>query len=371
MPGDGVKQRKTKTAAAVQNNGENRDSHQTCNSSVRKDEEKNAKFYEVEEKYNHLYEKAADLLALQKKFSAISEKLEASEDHLKGTLSSVAMLRQLQHDVTSLNSIITAMEEDQQASSRRLQSVNEHFLNVTETWQGGLATVTEDLTALRSESRLVHGRVTEHVNEAEERLRSLTKRLEELEDSTRRNVRALEHTEEEDAKRVQNHLDWNTKQVVKLQEQFTLLSKKDVELEEKLVETEPQAKQCIAELPIVEEAVRSILRLGADLSGTERRLEELTLQVVNTEDSMLKALVEILELRRTIDKLQVDNSVMNVRNEIDVLMDNVKELIRQQSKQELEEKAEQDDEKLFKQLSDGLKHLDSTTFPKSTGNEEE
>lgn len=267
--------------------------------------------------------------------------LEASEDHLKGALSSFTTLTELQQEVSSLSGIVTAMQENQHASSHRLQSVNEHFLNVTEAWQGGLATMTEDLTTLRSESHLVHGRVTEHVNKAEERLRALTKRLEELEDSTKRNGRVLEHTEEEDAKNVQNQLDWNTKQVTRLQEQLVLLSKREVELEEKLVEMEPQAKECEAQLPAVEGAVRSILRLGADLSGAERRLEELALQVVGTEDSMLKALTEILQLQQTLDDLQVNNSVMKVRNELRVVLDAMKELNYVRREEELDSRREE------------------------------
>ncbi|MCI4389049.1 hypothetical protein PGIGA_G00093320 [Pangasianodon gigas] len=406
MPSDAVKQRRGKAAAAQ--DGETPDTSKPCardevkkggDAPGRSDQcssldvrtvvsllslsacfllawavlQQNARFNEVEEKYKHLYEKAADLLALENKFSAASRKLEASEDHLKGALSFLSTLTELQQEVSSLSGIVTAMQEDQHASSHRLRSVNEQFLNVTEMWQGGLATVSEDLTTLRSESRSVHGRVTESVNEAEGRLRALAKRLEELEDSTKRNGRVLERTEEEDAKSVQNQLDWNTKQVTRLQEQLVLLSKRDAELEEKLVEVEPQAKECETQLPAVEDAVRSILRLGADLSGTEKRLEELTLQVVGTEDSMLKALTEILQLRQTLDDLQVDNSVMKVRNELGVVLDAMKELKRVRREEELDsgrEEPEHDEGKdiealNIKQLNDDLKGLEEKGFPES------
>ncbi|KAK3518169.1 hypothetical protein QTP70_033264, partial [Hemibagrus guttatus] len=335
--------------------------------------QQNARFNEVEEKYNHLYEKAADLQALEQKFSAASKKLEASEDHLKGALSPLTTLTELQQDVNSLNGIVTAMQEDQHASSLRLQSVNNRFLNVTEKWQGGLATVTEDLSMLRSESRSVHGRITERVNEAEERLRALAKRLEELEDSTKRNGRVLERTEEEDTKSIQNQLDWNTKQVTRFQEQLMLLSKRDMELEEKLVVMEPQAKECEAHLPAVEDAVRSILRLGADLSGAEQRLEDLTLQVVGTEDSLLKVLTEILQLQQTLDDLQVDNSVMKVRNDLGVVIDAMKELKRVRREEELNfgrEEPEHDEVKNaetlnIKQCEDVQVQLDNQEVPLS------
>ncbi|XP_058273250.1 inhibitor of nuclear factor kappa-B kinase-interacting protein isoform X1 [Hemibagrus wyckioides] len=407
MSSDGLKRRKGKAAAAL--NGDSADTVQPCGGDEDKNNgdtsgktsrcsavdvrtvvsllslsacfllawamlQQNARFNEVEEKYNHLYEKADDLLALEQKFSAASKKLEASEDHLKGSVSSLTTLTELQQEVNSLNGIVTAMQEDQHASSLRLQSVNNRFLNVTEKWQGGLATVTEDLTTLRSESRSVHGRVTERVNEAEERLRALAKRLEELEDSTKRNGRVLERTEEEDTKSIQNQLDWNTKQVARFQEQLMLLSKRDKELEEKLVVMEPQAKECEAHLPAVEDAVRSILRLGADLSGAERRLEDLTLQVVGSEDSLLKVLTEILQLQQTLDDLQVDNSVMKVRNELGVVMDAMKELKRVRREEELNfgrEEPEHDegknDETLnIKQVNDDINSLEMESFPEST-----
>ncbi|TSK13207.1 Inhibitor of nuclear factor kappa-B kinase-interacting protein [Bagarius yarrelli] len=314
--------------------------------------QQNARVNEVEEKYKSLYEKTADLLTLEKTFSAASKKLEASEDHLTGALSSLTTLTELQMDVDSLSDIVKAIQGDQHASSTRLNSVNDRFLNVTETWQGGLATVTEDLTSLRLESRSVHNRITEHVNQAEERLHALAKRLEELEDSTKRNGRVLERTEEEDARSAQNQLDWNTKQVARLQEQLVLLSKRDTEFEEKLVVMEPQAKECQAHLPAVEDAVRSILRLRADLSGAERRLEDLTLQVVGTEDSLLKALTEILQLQQTLDNLQVDNSVMKVRNELGVVLDAMKKLKRVQREEELDSGREESEEDEGKNCED-------------------
>ncbi|XP_072529321.1 inhibitor of nuclear factor kappa-B kinase-interacting protein isoform X1 [Salminus brasiliensis] len=324
--------------------------------------QQNARFNEVEEKYRRLYEKAADLLVLEERLGAVSKKLEASEDHLKGTLFSVSAVTRLENDIASLSATIMAMQEDQGASSLRLQKVNDRFLNVTEAWQVGLGAVTDELAALRSESRSVHGRVTERVNDAEGRLRALAERLEEVEDGTRRNARLLERTEEEDAKRVQNQLDWNTGQVGRLQEQLKQLSRNDAELQEKLEETEPRAKECEAQLPTVEDAVRSILRLGADLSSTERRIEELTLQVLGTEDSMLKALAEILELRQALDDLQVDNSVMKVSSELEVMLEAMKELNHLQGEEHQPGEGKDYEEDRF---ADALKVLEKNAFLRS------
>ncbi|KAI5094096.1 inhibitor of nuclear factor kappa-B kinase-interacting protein isoform X13, partial [Silurus meridionalis] len=395
MPSDGVKQRKGKIATS--NNGETTETPKPCGGDGEKKDgdvwgktnprslvdirtvvslvslsacfllawavlQQNARFDEVEEKYRHLYEKASDLLALENKFSAASKKLEASEDHLKGALSSLTMLTALQQETSFLNSIVTAMQEDQHASSHRLKRVNERFLNVTETWQGGLNTVTEDLTMLRSESRSVHGRVTERVNEAEESLRALAKRLEELEDSTKRNGRALERTEEDDAKSVQSQLDWNTKQVSRLQEQFGLLSKRDVEFEEKLVEMEPQAKECETHLPAVEDAevqlplsqMSSLKQEVAQLKEWSSGLNERR-ELLHTNLAHLTQAVELIENRTTAISSDVTAKVASVRTDVrrmGGLEGDVEALLNQTN--ELESKVTQAEKLMVKRIGELL-----------------
>lgn len=252
--------------------------------------------------------------------------LAVSEDNLQEALSSIPLAKRIQQDISSLHDGVVAMQADENSASRDLQTVNAHFLNVTETWQERLAAVTSDLAALKAESREAHAGATERVNEAEQRARSLAERLEELEDSTRRNARAMEHTEEEDIKRAQGQLDWNTKQIQHLEEQISSLNKREAELSSQLQEYIPRAQECEEHLPKVEEAVRSILRLGGDLSGAEKRLEDVTLQVFGTEDSMLKAVNEILEIRQELDTLQARNSILKMKDELSVVKEAVREL---------------------------------------------
>lgn len=252
--------------------------------------------------------------------------LAVSEDDLQEALSTVSLAKRLQQDISTLHAAVMAMQGDENSASHDLQTVNAHFLNVTETWQERLAAITSDLAALKAESREAHTGATERVNEAERRARSLAERLEELEDSTKRNARAMERTEEDDAKRVQGQLDWNTKQIQNLEEQIRSLNKREGELTTQLQEHIPRAQECEQHLPRVEEAVRSIVKLGADLSGAEKRLEEVTLQVFGTEDSMLKALNEILELRQELDTLQAQNSILKMKNELSVVKEAVREL---------------------------------------------
>ncbi|XP_046873633.1 inhibitor of nuclear factor kappa-B kinase-interacting protein isoform X1 [Hypomesus transpacificus] len=286
----------------------------------------NEKLTDVEEKYKHLYGKTANLLEMEEEVLKVTKKLTTSEDELQGALSTASVATRLQQDIFSLHAAINAMQADEKSASHDLQVVNGRFLNVTETWQERLAAVTADLATLKVESREAHGGATDRVNEAERRARALEERLEELEDSTRRNARALERSEDEDTKRAQDQLDWNTKQIHKMEDKIRALIQADAEMGAQLQEHIPRAQQCETHVPDVEEAVRSILRLGGDLSGAERRLEELTLQVFGTEDSMLKALTEILEIKQGLDALQAHNSILKMKNELGVVAEAVREL---------------------------------------------
>ncbi|KAK5848919.1 hypothetical protein PBY51_008603 [Eleginops maclovinus] len=288
--------------------------------------QQNERFAEIEEKYKSLQGKTSNLFDMEEEVLKVSKKLAASEDDLQEALTTVSLATRLQQEISTLHAAVTVMQNDENSASRDLQTVNAHFLNVTETWQERLAAIASDLSTLKSESREAHAGATEQVNEAEQRARLLTKKLEELEDSTKRNARALERTEADDTKRSQEHLDWNTKQIHNMEEIFSSLNKREAELSSQLQEHIPRAKECEEHLPQVEEAVRSILRLAGDLSGAEKRLEELTLQVFGTEDSMLKALGEILEIRQELDTLQAQNSILKMKNELSVVKEAVYEL---------------------------------------------
>lgn len=252
--------------------------------------------------------------------------LAVSEDDLQGALSAISLAKRLQQDIATLHQAVMAMQADEDSASRDLQTVNARFLKVTETWQQRLAVLTSDLAALKAESREAHAGATEQVNGVERRARSLAEKLEELEDSTKRNARAMERTEEDDTKRVQGQMDWNTKQIQYLEQQIRSLTKQEAELSSELQEHIPRALECENFLPLVEEAVRSILRLGGDLSGAEKRLEEVTLQVFGAEDSMLKALDEILTIRQELDTLQAQNSILKMKNELSMVKEAVHEL---------------------------------------------
>ncbi|XP_028811336.1 inhibitor of nuclear factor kappa-B kinase-interacting protein isoform X1 [Denticeps clupeoides] len=286
----------------------------------------NARLAEVEEKFALLLPgRTAGCSELERRLGTLSEKLDASRIRLEEAQSARAVTR-VKQDVASLQSAVAAVEKEEFAASLGIQQVSGRFQNVTETWEGSLAVVMADLVELKAESRTSHGRMMESVNEADQQLLALAERMEELEDSTRRNARAFERTEEDDAQRVQGQLDWNTQQVAKLQDRLAQLAQQDAELLLKLEEHVPRARKCEEQLPVVEEAVRSILRLSAGLSSTERRVEEVSLQVLGLEDSMLKGLSQALELRQELDALQMHDSGHSVGEEIDVIIGQLQEL---------------------------------------------
>ncbi|XP_049616731.1 inhibitor of nuclear factor kappa-B kinase-interacting protein isoform X1 [Syngnathus scovelli] len=288
--------------------------------------QQNAKFSQMEEKFARLYGKTSSLSQMEEQVEMVSKKLAASEEDLQAALSTVSSESGLRRDVSELRVAVATLQAEDSLASGDLQAINARFLNVTETWQDRLAAATSELASLKAESREAHASATERVNEAERRARSLAKKLEELEDSTRRNARAMEHAEEDDAKRAQAQLDWNTQQIHKMDENIKRLARKEAELSAQLQEHLPRAKECEEHLPHVEEALRSIVKLGADLSGAEKRMEELTLQVFSAEDNMLKTLNRILAMRQEIDALQARGTILKMKSELEVVREAVHEL---------------------------------------------
>ncbi|XP_066561410.1 inhibitor of nuclear factor kappa-B kinase-interacting protein isoform X1 [Amia ocellicauda] len=282
------------------------------------------RFAEVEEKYKLLYRKTADIQGLENEIGKISRQLDSSEEDLQGALSSMSSVTKMEQDISSLHTVVNAMQDSERSVSHNIQNINRSFQNVTNVWKESLEVITQDIGNLKSDSKAAHNQITAKINEAEKNVKTIAEKLEDLEDSTRRNSRALERTENEDMERLEQHLKWNTKQVLKLEEEQQLLANKDRKLLEKITDYEPKAQQCEEHLPTVEHAVHSILRVSSDLVNTEKRIEDLTIQVFNMEDNMLKAISEILEIKQSLDALQVDNSILKLTNDLGVIKEMVK-----------------------------------------------
>ncbi|XP_077449647.1 inhibitor of nuclear factor kappa-B kinase-interacting protein isoform X1 [Stigmatopora argus] len=288
--------------------------------------QQNSRFSIMEEKFALLYGKTSRLSVMEEQVEKVSKKLAASEDDYRAALTTVSVASELQRDVSELRAAIESLRAEGGSASSDLQAINARFLNATETWQERMAAAVSELTALKAESGEARGEAAERVNEVERRARQLGEKLEELEDSTRRNVRAMVHAEEEDTKRAQAQLDWNTGQIQKMDENVNRLARQEEELDALLREYLPRVKECEEQLPLVEEALRSVVKLGAELSGTERRLEDVTLQVFSAEDNMLKTLNQIVSMRKEMDTLKARGSILKMKSELEVVREAVHEL---------------------------------------------
>ncbi|XP_015207324.2 inhibitor of nuclear factor kappa-B kinase-interacting protein isoform X1 [Lepisosteus oculatus] len=298
-----------------------------------------ARFADIEEKSRLLYEKAADIEGLSNEISEISRKLDASEEDLQGALSSMSLVAKMDNDVSGLRSVIAAVQGGEQFVSQNMQSINRSFQNATDVWRRSLEGITQDIGNLKSDSKALHNQVTAKINKAEKTMRSISEKLEELEDSTKRNARALERTESEDVEGVEEQVRWNRREIERLEEQHQALGSRGRELSAKIAEYQPRARQCEEQLPVVEDAVRSILRVSSELAGLEKRVEDLTVQVFNMEDNMLKVVSEILEIKTALDALEVDNSILKLRNELGVIKEKVREFERARREPHSEEQS--------------------------------
>ncbi|XP_057711505.1 inhibitor of nuclear factor kappa-B kinase-interacting protein-like [Corythoichthys intestinalis] len=306
--------------------------------------QQNARFSQMEEKFARLYGKTSSLSVMEEKVEKVTKKLAASEDNLHAALISVSAASELQRDVSELRFTVESLQAEDVSVSGDLEAVNARFLNVTETWQERLAAAVSELEALKAESGEARIGAAERVNEVERRTRQLTEKLEELEDSTRRNARAMERAEEDDTKRAQAQLDWNTGQIQKMDENINRLVRQEAELDALLQEHLPRAKECEEQLPLVEEALRSVVKLGADLSATERRLEDVTLQVFSAEDNMLKTLNQIVSMRKEMDALKARGSILKMKSELEVVREAVQELTMVLRGGQADEEEEEPDE---------------------------
>uniref|UniRef100_A0A452TBL4 IKBKB interacting protein n=1 Tax=Ursus maritimus TaxID=29073 RepID=A0A452TBL4_URSMA len=277
------------------------------------------KFAKVESQYELLKIETNKFQGLQSKISLISEKLESTETILQEATSSMSLVTQFEQEVSSLQSIMHDIQNSEELLTQKMQSLNEKFQNVSDFWKRSLEEMNVNTDIFKSESKQIHSQVTVQINSAEQEIKLLTERLKDLEDSTLRNIRTVKRQEEEDLLRVEEQLGSDTKAVEKLEEEQHALFARDEDLTNKLSNYEPKVEECKTHLPTIESAIRSVLRVSQDLIGTEKKMEDLTTQMFNMEDDMLKAVSEIMEMQKTLEGIQYDNSILKMQNELDVL----------------------------------------------------
>ncbi|KAM7244214.1 hypothetical protein CapIbe_004822 [Capra ibex] len=285
------------------------------------------KFAKVENQYKLLKMETSEFQGLQSKISLISEKLASTESILQEATSSMSLVTQFEQEVATLQRIMHDIQTSEEMLTQKMKSLNEKFQNVTDFWKRSLEEMNVNTNIFKSESKHIHSQVTVQINSAEQEIKLLTERLKDLEDSTVRNIRTIQRQEEEDLLRVEEQLGSDTKAVEKLEEEQHALFARDEDLTNKLSSYEPKVEECKTHLPTIESAVHSVLRVSQDLIGTEKKMEDLTLQMFNMEDDMLKAVSEIMEMQKTLEGIQYDNSILKMQNDLDVLKGKVHDFI--------------------------------------------
>lgn len=260
--------------------------------------------------------------------------LESTESILQEATASMSLLTQFEQEVSSLQSIMHDIQNNEEVLTQKMQNLNQKLQNITDFWKRSLEEMNVNTDIFKSEAKHIHSQVTVQINSAEQGIKLLTERLKDLEDSTLRNIRTVKRQEEEDLLRVKEQLGSDTKAVEKLEEEQHALFARDEDLTNKLSNYEPKVEECKTHLPTIENAIHSILRVSQDLVGTEKKMEDLTLQMFNMEDDMLKAVSEIMEMQKTLEGMQYDNSILKMQNELDVLKGKVRDFVAYSSTKE-------------------------------------
>ncbi|NXN94664.1 IKIP protein, partial [Rhinopomastus cyanomelas] len=269
-----------------------------------------SRFADMEEKYSFLQRKAERFLDAEKKVHLISEKFESSESILLDAASSISMMTEFEQEVSSLHNIIKDIQNNEQTAFVKMQSINEKFQNVTNSWRRSLDEINTNTSGLKSEAKFIHTEVTSQINEVDQRIKSLSERVRDLEDSTARNIKTLKRQEDDDFSRLEQKLDLHAKALEKLEEQQNSLVAKDTDLNQKLATYEPKIEECKTRLPTIENAIHSILRIASELLRMERKIKDLTTQLHTVESDMLKTISETMAARRVLEGIRYNDSVL-------------------------------------------------------------
>ncbi|XP_009694145.1 PREDICTED: inhibitor of nuclear factor kappa-B kinase-interacting protein-like [Cariama cristata] len=278
--------------------------------------QQSGQFADMEKKYNFLQQEAEKFLDVENKVNLISEKLESSESILQGAAWSLSVMTEFEQQISSLHNIINGIQNNEQTLSVKMQNINEKFQNVTNSWRRSLDEMNTNTSGLKSEAKFIHTEVTSQINEADQRLKSLSERVRDLEDSTARNMKTLKRQEDDEFSRVEQKLDSHAKAVEKLDEEQNSLVAKDTDLNQKLANYEPKIEECKTHLPTIENAIHSILRFSSELLSMEKKIEDLTTQLYTVENDMLRTVSDTMAMQEVLEGIQYNASILKAQNEI-------------------------------------------------------
>ncbi|KAH0616774.1 hypothetical protein JD844_028151 [Phrynosoma platyrhinos] len=279
----------------------------------------------VEEKYHLLNQDAVKFQDMENKINIMFEKFESSSGILREIYSSSSMMTKSEQELPSLHNIMEEVENSEQIHSKKIQSINEKFENAINHWKRNGAELDTSSSSLKSEAKLLHGKVTSQINTADQKLKSLSERLKDLEDSTVRNLRTVNRQEEEELTKIKEQLHFDGKATEKLEEQHNSLLARNTELSQKLADYEPKLEECKSHLPTIEKAVHSVVRLSSELIAVEKKMENMTIKLFYVEDEIKKAVSDIMGIQKNIEGMQCENSMLQFQKEIFALKEKVNE----------------------------------------------
>ncbi|KAM9313375.1 inhibitor of nuclear factor kappa-B kinase-interacting protein-like [Gastrophryne carolinensis] len=275
----------------------------------------------LEQKYQSLQSQPSSLEKLEAKVRDISGKLVSTDDILAEATTSSSLINHLQQQVSSLHSDINHIQTNEQALSKTMQSINLRFQNVTDTWKKSLDELNLETSSMKSEAKAFHQQMTSKINSADQSLKSLSEKLKEFEDSTPRNFRMVKKQEDDEVLGISKVLDYDEKAVKDLQEQQDDLANVNQQVRNDMAQFEQKLSECLNNVPVIDSAVVALLKVSKEMLDLDKRVNELTVQVFNAEDNLLKVISETLQIQHAFEGMQLDNSLLKMQNEISVLKD--------------------------------------------------
>ncbi|XP_018413365.1 PREDICTED: inhibitor of nuclear factor kappa-B kinase-interacting protein isoform X1 [Nanorana parkeri] len=280
----------------------------------------------LEQKYQSLQSRSSALEDLEAKVGDIFGKLVSTDDSLAEATASSSLVNNLQQQISSLHNDIDHIQFNEQELSKMMQNVNIKFQNVTDTWKKNLDDMNMETNSIKTETKSFHQQMTLKVNSADQTLKVISEKLKEFEESTPRNFRTVKRQEDEDLQRITDVLDYDAKAIQDLIKQQNELANMDQEVLKNIVQFEPKLAECVGHLPVIDNAVGSLLKVSNEMHDLDKKINELTVQVFNTEDNLLKIISETLEIQHALESMKYDNSILKLQNEISVLKERTETL---------------------------------------------
>ncbi|XP_034259683.1 inhibitor of nuclear factor kappa-B kinase-interacting protein isoform X2 [Pantherophis guttatus] len=261
----------------------------------------------VEKKYRILKEEAVKFQDMENKISTISEKF-ASSSVLQEAASYVSMITDFEQEVSSLHNFIEDIQNSQRACSKKFQTLSKTFQKVVDSWKTSTSEMDTNTSNLRLDTKILHSEIISQINTMDQGLKKLSERLKDLEDSTIMNLKTLNGQEETELLRIEQQLqlDKNTAELLKEEHNSLLVRSND--LYQKLVFSEHKLQECKTYLPVIENAIYSILRLSSELVAAEIKKEDMITKVISVENEIMKATTEIMNIQNTLEDMQSEDS---------------------------------------------------------------